>query len=76
MCKFTTHLTICIVWPWQFQLAQHDDVPMFPGAKTKWTTKLEFVEPDMYDGIPVYRVMDRNGVVLLPDDDPKVRLVL
>lgn len=49
-----------------------DERPQFPGAKANWTEKLEFVKSDLYDGIPVYRVMDRDGKVMRPDQDPKV----
>jgi 2-oxoisovalerate dehydrogenase E1 component alpha subunit len=33
---------------------------------------MEFVKPDLYDGIPVYRVMDRKGKVLQADQDPNL----
>ncbi len=32
----------------------------FPGAKATYTDHLDFLKPDLYDGIPVYRVMDRQ----------------
>jgi len=34
---------------------------------------MEFVKPDLYDGIPVYRVMDRKGHVIRADQDPNVK---
>ncbi|CAL8081133.1 unnamed protein product [Orchesella dallaii] len=49
-----------------------EDRPEFPGAKSGWTDRLEFVKSDLYDGIPVYRVMDREGKVLQEDEDPKL----
>ena len=49
-----------------------DDRPSFPGSRSSWTEKLEFVQPDIYDGIPVYRVMDTKGKVIAPDQDPNV----
>ena len=47
--------------------------PQFPGATASWTHELEFVNADRYNGIPVYRVMDRNGRVIQAKDEPKVR---
>lgn len=32
-----------------------DDKSQFPGSKSTFTEKLEFLQPDLYDGIPVYR---------------------
>ncbi|XP_076069867.1 2-oxoisovalerate dehydrogenase subunit alpha, mitochondrial-like [Oratosquilla oratoria] len=49
-----------------------EDKPNFPGSRSQWTEKLEFVQPDLYDGIPVYRVMDRNSDVINPDHDPQL----
>lgn len=49
-----------------------DDKPNFPGSRSKWTEELEFVQPDLYDGIPVYRVVDRKGRILNPSQDPKL----
>lgn len=50
-----------------------EEQPNFPGSRSKWTEKLDFVQPDLYDGIPVYRVMDRKGQVIDPASDPNVR---
>jgi len=49
-----------------------DDRPEFPGARGSWTDTMEFVKPDLYDGIPVYRVMDRKGQVIKADQDPNL----
>jgi 2-oxoisovalerate dehydrogenase E1 component alpha subunit len=49
-----------------------DERPQFPGSRAGWTDRLEFVKPDLYDGIPVYRVMDRKGKVIEADQDPQV----
>ena len=38
----------------------------FPGANAVYTEDRHFLEPDSYDGIPVYRVMDRAGAVIDP----------
>ena len=50
-----------------------DERPQFPGSRSQWSEKLEFIRPDLYDGIPVYRVMDRKGTVIDPSQDPQVR---
>lgn len=47
-----------------------DDKPQFPGSRSVFTEKLSFLEPDTYDGIPVYRVMSRDGEVIDPQQDP------
>ncbi|XP_043231950.1 2-oxoisovalerate dehydrogenase subunit alpha, mitochondrial-like [Amphibalanus amphitrite] len=46
--------------------------PQFPGATASWTHDLEFVNADRYNGIPVYRVMDRSGRVIQAKDEPKI----
>ena len=43
---------------------------LFPGAKAKYTESLDFLKPDEYDGIPIYRVMDNDGNVIHPEQDP------
>ena len=48
------------------------DRPLYPGAKSKFTEKLEFLLPETVEGIPVYRVLDRRGNVIDPSQDPKV----
>ncbi|UYV74701.1 BCKDHA [Cordylochernes scorpioides] len=55
-----------------FQSYCDDDRPVFPGSRCRWIEKLEFVMADVYDGIPVYRVMDRAGNIINPDEDPKL----
>lgn len=49
-----------------------EEQPNFPGSRSTWTEKLDFVQPDLYDGIPVYRVMDRKGQVIDPASDPNL----
>jgi 2-oxoisovalerate dehydrogenase E1 component alpha subunit len=44
-----------------------EDRPQFPGSRSQWTQELKFVEPNSYDGIPVYRVINRNGRVVCND---------
>ncbi|XP_057567188.1 2-oxoisovalerate dehydrogenase subunit alpha, mitochondrial isoform X2 [Hippopotamus amphibius kiboko] len=58
----------------QRQQQQHfsslDDKPQFPGASAEFTDKLEFIQPNVISGIPVYRVMDRQGQIINPSEDP------
>lgn len=49
-----------------------EDKPHFPGSRSKFVEKLEFIQPDCYDGIPVYRVMTRKGKIIDPSQDPKL----
>lgn len=44
----------------------------FPGAKATYTEELNFLRPDSYDGIPIYRVMDQKGKVIDTSYDPKL----
>jgi len=64
----------------QAQRNQHADqseltgetLAQFPGAKAHYTQKLDFLQPDVSNGIPIYRVMDRNGVVFDESHDPRL----
>ncbi|KAK2171678.1 hypothetical protein NP493_1042g00039 [Ridgeia piscesae] len=47
------------------------DDHFFPGTKCRYTQKLEVLEPDQKDPIPVYRVMDNKGNVIDADEDPQ-----
>lgn len=52
---------------------EFQDKPRFPGATNScYTEKMDFVNPDDGQTIPVYRVMDRNGNVFDESHDPKV----
>ena len=52
-----------------------EDKPRFPGAiNSCYTEKMSFVDPEDGEGIPVYRVMDRNGKVFNESHDPEVKL--
>lgn len=48
------------------------DKPLFPGSRSSWTEKLEFLGSEAYEGIPVYRVTDRDGRVIDPSQDPQL----
>lgn len=47
--------------------------PQFPGASAEFVDQLEFIEPNVISGIPVYRVMDRQGNIINPSQDPQVQ---
>ncbi|XP_064359028.1 2-oxoisovalerate dehydrogenase subunit alpha, mitochondrial isoform X2 [Dromaius novaehollandiae] len=46
--------------------------PQFPGASAAFAERLRFIQPNVLAGIPVYRVMDRQGHVRCPDQDPQL----
>jgi hypothetical protein len=48
------------------------DTPIFPGVQSQWTERLELVHPHSYNRLPIYRVMDRNGYILSPSEEPQV----
>ncbi|KYO26309.1 2-oxoisovalerate dehydrogenase subunit alpha, mitochondrial [Alligator mississippiensis] len=46
--------------------------PQFPGASAAFVDTLDFIQPNVLAGIPVYRVMDRQGQILNPSQDPQL----
>ncbi|KAK2088540.1 hypothetical protein P7K49_034447 [Saguinus oedipus] len=52
------------------QFSSLDDKPQFPGASAEFIDKLEFIQPNVISGIPIYRVMDRQGQIINPSEDP------
>lgn len=48
------------------------DRPQFPGSRSEWTEKLDFIQSESYSGIPVYRVMNRDGFVFDTSHDPQL----
>nr|XP_021401335.1 2-oxoisovalerate dehydrogenase subunit alpha, mitochondrial [Lonchura striata domestica] len=49
-----------------------EERPQFPGASAAFSERLEFIQPQVLAGIPVYRVMDRQGHVLRDTEDPQL----
>lgn len=47
--------------------------PQFPGASAEFVDQLEFIQPNVISGIPIYRVMDRQGNIINPSQDPQVQ---
>lgn len=56
----------------QFFSAASKEEPLFPGAKTHWTHKLKLLTKNDHGPVPVYRVMDRRGIIVNEKDDPKL----
>ncbi|OWF40037.1 2-oxoisovalerate dehydrogenase subunit alpha, mitochondrial-like [Mizuhopecten yessoensis] len=48
-----------------------NDRPNFPGSRSKFIHKCEFIVPENAEGIPVYRVL-RNGDIISESEDPKL----
>jgi len=51
---------------------EKEHLAQFPGAKAAYTEKLEILQPDVENGIPIYRVMDRNGKVFDLSHEPSI----
>ncbi|XP_043918699.1 2-oxoisovalerate dehydrogenase subunit alpha, mitochondrial [Protopterus annectens] len=56
----------------QQEFTSLDEKPQFPGASAEFVDKLEFIQPNVISGIPVYRVMDRQGNILNQSEDPQL----
>ncbi|VVC88066.1 unnamed protein product [Leptidea sinapis] len=44
----------------------------FPGAKAPYVTELNVLNEKTYDPIPIYRVLDKNGNVLISSEEPNI----
>ncbi|PIO40166.1 hypothetical protein AB205_0186470 [Aquarana catesbeiana] len=49
-----------------------EEKSQFPGASAVFVDSLEFIQPNVISGIPVYRVMDRQGQILNASEDPNI----
>ncbi|XP_046370174.2 2-oxoisovalerate dehydrogenase subunit alpha, mitochondrial-like [Haliotis rufescens] len=49
-----------------------EEKPEFPGSKSHYVHKLEYIQPELLEGIPVYRVMGRDGKIVDETQDPKL----
>ncbi|RWS30782.1 2-oxoisovalerate dehydrogenase subunit alpha-like protein [Leptotrombidium deliense] len=49
-----------------------EDRPQFPGSRSRWTQKLQFTASTDFEGIPVYRVMNRDGTITDDKQDPNL----
>lgn len=52
--------------------ASTKEEPLFPGAKAQWTHKLKLITQNDHGPVPVYRVMDRQGIIANDAYDPKL----
>lgn len=55
-----------------FKIDEIEDKPNFPGSRSKWTSKLSFIDSESYEGIPVFRVMNRDGKIVESNLDPNL----
>ena len=54
-------------------VASDNGIAPFPGAKARYTESLSFLTPSAQaEGIPIYRVMDKNGDIIIPESDPNL----
>ena len=54
-------------------VASNGGMTEFAGAKARYTESLSFLTPSSKtEGIPVYRVMDKKGDILVPESDPNL----
>jgi len=51
-----------------------DHLAQFPGAKASYTENLDVLQPDVTNGIPIYRVMNQSGKVFNPSHEPSIDL--
>eukprot|EP00092_Neocalanus_flemingeri_P024785 GFUD01026874.1.p1 GENE.GFUD01026874.1~~GFUD01026874.1.p1 ORF type:complete len:437 (+),score=126.49 GFUD01026874.1:51-1361(+) len=51
---------------------EKEHLAQFPGAKAPYTEKLDVLEPEVENGIPIYRVMDRDGKVFDLSHEPSI----
>jgi len=49
-----------------------ESLAQFPGARAAYTNSLDVLTPDVTQGIPIYRVMGRDGKVIDESHDPKI----
>ncbi len=58
---------------WQHEeFSSLDEKPQFPGASAEFVDKLDFIKPNVISGIPIYRVMDRQGQIINASEDPQL----
>ena len=72
------HLLFChqTIWIPEDESVRLEDKPNFPGSRSHYIDKLEFIEPDSQEEIPVYRVLNREGKIIDESQDPKVCCIM
>ncbi|XP_077192690.1 2-oxoisovalerate dehydrogenase subunit alpha, mitochondrial isoform X1 [Paroedura picta] len=56
----------------QEEFTSLEEKPQFPGASAEFVDRLEFIQPNVISGIPIYRVIDRQGQIVNPSEDPQL----
>nr|XP_060639548.1 2-oxoisovalerate dehydrogenase subunit alpha, mitochondrial [Anolis sagrei ordinatus] len=56
----------------QEEFTSLEEKPQFPGASAEFVDRLEFIQPNVISGIPIYRVMDRQGQIVNLSEDPQL----
>ncbi|XP_062996036.1 2-oxoisovalerate dehydrogenase subunit alpha, mitochondrial-like [Elgaria multicarinata webbii] len=56
----------------QEEFTSLEEKMQFPGASAEFIDRLEFIQPNVTSGIPIYRVMDQQGQVVSPSEDPQL----
>jgi len=51
---------------------EKEHLAQFPGAKAAYTEQLDILQPDVKNGIPIYRVMGRDGKVFDLSHEPSI----
>ncbi|CAN8031807.1 unnamed protein product [Ixodes persulcatus] len=54
------------------QVPQTDAVQPFGGHRVRATNTMEFIAETAYDGIPMYRVLNKDGTLINESEDPKL----
>ena len=71
------HLLFCHqIWSSGDGTVRFEDKPEFPGSRSRYIHKLEFIDPDSQEGIPVYRVLNREGRIIDESQNPKVCCII
>uniref|UniRef100_UPI00358ED7EF 2-oxoisovalerate dehydrogenase subunit alpha, mitochondrial-like isoform X1 n=1 Tax=Myxine glutinosa TaxID=7769 RepID=UPI00358ED7EF len=72
LSRLSRRLFSTAVIRYQHEFTTLEEKPQFPGASAEYVNTLEFIQPNVISGIPVYRVMDRKGHIVNPNEDPKL----
>lgn len=58
------------------RISSPNERPEFPGSRSQFTTDLKFVDPNNYEPIPVFRVLDTGGNLVANDYSDAIDLEL
>jgi len=69
----TTRVPLCSQTPIKSNYStEKEHLAQFPGAKAAYTEQLDILQPDVKNGIPIYRVMGRDGKVFDLSHEPSI----